>query len=110
MEDKTKKRWVNLAITFGFKAGDSLVSLWRVVPKALVAGMLSGWVISHLNFPANGWLRELSRHPYLWSVSLVFLVLAFDAMVLYPRLRDPLRSLPITWVSSRSNPIIIMIQ
>ncbi|KAK8036190.1 Cytochrome P450 [Apiospora rasikravindrae] len=81
----------------GFKAADTLTILWRLLPKALVTGMLSGWLISHLALPAtNVVLRGIFSHPYLWSATLVFFVLAFDALVIYPRTRDPLRSLPNT--------------
>ncbi|KAK8046068.1 cytochrome P450 monooxygenase [Apiospora saccharicola] len=102
MDENSQRRVLNAFVRFGFKAGDTLVTLGRLVPRALVAGMLSGWLVSHMTFPAhaNGLLRELASHPYLWSVLLVFLVLALDAMVLYPKLRDPLRSLPVTWRSS----------
>ncbi|KAK7953237.1 cytochrome P450 oxidoreductase [Apiospora saccharicola] len=102
MDENSQRRVLNAFVRFGFKAGDTLVTLGRLVPRALVAGMLSGWLLSHMTFPAhaNGLLRELANRPYLWSVLLVFLVLALDAMVLYPKLRDPLRSLPVTWRSS----------
>ncbi|KAK7993926.1 RAD5-like protein [Apiospora arundinis] len=96
MELKPRTRWLNSFMTFGFKAADTLTILWRLVPRILVVGMLCGWVISHLALPSNTILREIINRPYISSVALVFIVLAFDALVIYPRIRDPLRTLPNT--------------
>lgn len=100
MEIKPRTRWLNSFMTLGFKAADTLTILWRLVPRILVVGMLCGWVISHLALPSNAILHEIVNRPYISSVALVFIVLAFDALVIYPRIRDPLRTLPNTTVRS----------
>ncbi|KAK8062945.1 hypothetical protein PG997_015042 [Apiospora hydei] len=95
METKLPRKWTNSLMRFGFKAADTLTILWRLLPKALVTGMLSGWLISHFTPPTTNFMLR-GVYPYLWSVTLVFAVLAFDALVIYPRMRDPLRTLPNT--------------
>ncbi|KAK8096957.1 cytochrome P450 [Apiospora kogelbergensis] len=98
MEIKRQGRWLNAFVRFSFQAADTFAILWRLVPKTLLSGVLCGWVISRIGLPpnSNAVLREISTHFYLYSTALVFVVLAFDALVIYPRTRDPLRALPNT--------------
>ncbi|KAK8054669.1 cytochrome P450 monooxygenase [Apiospora phragmitis] len=102
MEIKIQGRWLTYLLRSGFKALSVLAVVGLLVPKALVIGILSGWIISHVTLPTDGVLREIANRPYISSVALVFLFLALDALVIYPWMRDPLRSLPSTSVSRAS--------
>lgn len=61
--------------------------------RVLAAGGFTGYILTLIHLQHSP--RLIQQHPYAFCLVVSFLFAIIDKVVIYPRYRDPLRSVPV---------------